>query len=427
VVKLFAKPALNYRFTGWVVNGVANTDVDSLILTLKETKTVEALFASTLFAVDQSFGQGWNWMSFNFSNAPFRDPRQFLSPIMIRTLKLLSNNDELYLDPILGLTGGISSMSVKETYKLDVNSSCVLNMTGSPYNPAAMDINLSQGWNWIGYLPTASLAPSVALAGVNAQTNEVIKNQTDFSVYSGSDWIGTLDLMKPGEGFMYFANSSRIFQYQSPANLQGTYVQVLRSNAELNNGWICNVRQYPDNMTMIVRLYLNSLPVDPDEYTLAAFVGDECRGIGKTVGTNCFITLYGQQAGETLDFKVVEKSTGKTMTVDEYTSFGENLIGSLVSPLRMNIGSEITNLGTKANDFILYPNPVKDRLYLSSSQPAVKEIRIYQSDGRLQFIYDGNDYLKGIDVSILSDGLYIITLSTSKGMYHQRFVKKGGL
>jgi len=426
VVKLFAKPALNYRFTGWVVNGVTNTDADSITLTLKETKTVEALFTSTLFSVDQNFGQGWNWMSFNFSNAPFRDPRQFLSPIMVRTLKLLSSNDELYLDPVLGLTGGISSMSVKETYKLDVNSSCVLNMTGSPYTPAAMDMNLSPGWNWIGYLPTASLTPSVALAGVQAQTNEVIKNQTDFSIYSGSDWVGTLDLMTPGQGFMYFAHSSRTFQYQSPANLQGTYVQVLRSSAELNNGWICNVRQYPDNMTMIIRLYLTSLPVDPDEYTLAAFVGEECRGIGKTVGNYCFITVYGQLTGETLTFKVVEKLTGKTRTVDEYASFGENLIGSLASPLRMNIGSEITNLGTKANNFILYPNPVKDRLYISSSQPEVKEIRIYQSDGRLLFLYDGNDYLKGVDVSSLSDGLYIITLSTSKGMFHQRFVKKGG-
>jgi len=425
VVKLVATSALNYRFSGWVVNGVLNTGSDTMTLTMKESKNVEAVFISTLFEVNHTFGQGWNWMSFSFSNAPFRDPRQFLTPIMVRTLKLSSSENELYIDPVSGLTGGITTLSVADSYKLDVNSEFILNLIGLPYGLSDVTISLRNGWNWIGYQPTTALDPLVALAGANAQVNEVIKSQTDFSVYNGNDWIGSLDLMKPGEGFMYYANSSRSFNYQGPDYIPGTIAQVLRSAVLSTDGWICHFRKYPDNMNVIVKLQLNGSPVDPNDFTLAAFAGDECRGIGKTVGDLCFITLYGQESEETMHFEVLEKSTGKTMAIKETAAFGLNLIGSLLEPMRMSIGDVITNQGIIAKDFVLYPNPVKDRLYLSSRQPVVSDVRIYQPDGRLLFLYNGDAYQNGVDVSNLPDGIYIITLSTSNGIYYQRFIKQG--
>lgn len=426
IVKLVAASALNYRFSGWIVNGVMYTASDSILLTMKESKIVEALFVSTLFEVNHTFGQGWNWMSFSFSNAPFREPKQFLTPIMVRTLKLLSSENELYLDPVTGLTGGISTLSVSESYKLNVNSECILNLVGLPYGPSEVSIHLLNGWNWIGYQPTTPLDPSVALAAAHPQVNEVIKNQTDFSVYNGQNWIGTLDLMKPGEGFMYLAHSSRTFNYQGPDYIPGTIAQVPRTAVLSSDGWICHFRQYPDNMNMIVKLQLNGIPVDPKEFTLAAFAGKECRGIGKTVGDNIFLTIYGQQADETMHFEVLEKSSGKTMAIKESALFGDNLIGSLSEPMRMSIGDVITDQEIIAQDFILYPNPVKDRMYMSSRQPVVNGIRIYQPDGRLMLLYNGEALQDGIDVSTLPDGLYIIKLSTSNGLYYQRFIKQGG-
>jgi len=41
-------------------------------------------------------------------------------------------------------------------------------------------------------------------------------------------------------------------------------------------------------------------------------------------------------------------------------------------------------------------------------------------------MYDGSAYSTGLDVSMLPQGMYIITLSTTNGTYYQKFIKLGG-
>ncbi|MDP4276184.1 MAG: T9SS type A sorting domain-containing protein [Bacteroidota bacterium] len=424
---LEANPALNYVFAGWKVNGTLATNENQLVINMTESKHVEALFVFSLFTVDHSFGQGWNWLSSNFSDASLADPKGFLSPVLDRTVKLLGFDNELVTDPVYGLVGGLNSLSPSESYKLDVNLACRLSLKGTPYKLSDVSINVQKGWNWIGYLPSIAEAPAIAFGKASPRINEAVKNQTDFSVYDGSAWVGTLEQMKPGEGYLFYADSARSFQYEGTDYEPGLAARALRAAVVLDDGWLYNTRKYPDNMNMIVSLQLNGLPVNPDEYTLAAFAGDECRGIGKIVGSLYFMTVYGQQANEAIDFKVLDKATGKTMLVNETALFGNKLVGTLNTPVRMMIGADITDLAKVASNILIYPNPVRDKLYLSSSQPAVDGIRIYQSDGRLVTAYtNGNAYREGIDVSTLPTGLYIITLSTSNGVYYQRFIKLGG-
>ena len=387
---------------------------------------VQALFVSNLYTVQHAFGQGWNWISTNFTDASLKKPKQFLSPILNWTNKLLSFDKELVVDPIYGLTGGITELTASDMYKLKVNQACGLTLSGTPYNASDVSIGLVKGWNWLGYPPSLTQSTTVAMSNVSPQTNEVIKNQTDFSVYSGSNWVGTMDSMRAGVGYMYLANSSRTFAYPSTIPTSSAPSMTLRSSVVMEDGWVCDIRQFADNMNMIIKLERNGLAVSPAEYTLAAFVGDECRGIGKNVGDLCFMTIYGQPSDELINFRVLEKESTKICSVVETVLYSNNLIGTIVQPKKLKIGAEITGMENNDKDFVLYPNPVRSRLYLSSRQPVVTGVRICQTDGRLMSLYDGDAYFTGIDVSMLPEGIYIIALSTTNGTYYQKFIKLGG-
>lgn len=425
-LKLQAKPGLFYLFQRWIVNGTVHATTDTTTIEMKGKMMVQAVFVSSLYTVKHTLGQGWNWISTNFADASLKKPKQFLSPILNWTNKLLSFDKELVVDPIYGLTGGIAELTATESYKLKVNQACALTLSGTPYKASDVSIDLLKGWNWLGYPPSITQTPAVALSGVSPQINEVIKSQTDFSVYSGSDWVGTLDSMRAGEGYMYLANSSKTFAYQSTTPVLGAPSMTLRSTVALEDGWLCNIRQFADNMNLIIKLQSNGLAVNSADYTLAAFVGDECRGIGKTVGDLCFLTVYGQPSDELISFRILEKSTAKICSVKETVVFAENVVGSLVQPKKLNIGAEITGMEPDDKDFVLYPNPVRSRLYLSSRQPVVTGVRICRTDGRLLSLYDGDAYLTGVDVSMLPEGIYIIALSTTNGTYYQKFIKIGG-
>ena len=68
--------------------------------------------------------------------------------------------------------------------------------------------NLKEGWNGIGYTPTITLSLETALSDYydSAEPGDVIKSHTEFAYFSKTGnvgrWRGSLQYMKPGEGYM---------------------------------------------------------------------------------------------------------------------------------------------------------------------------------------------------------------------------------
>jgi len=70
----------------------------------------------------------------------------------------------------------------------------------------------------------------------------------------------------------------------------------------------------------------------------------------------------------------------------------------------------------------LYPNPVSDRLFISSENTVVEKIIVYSINGKI--LFEIVNETNSIDVSTLSKGIYFIELSSSEGKSIQRFIKK---
>lgn len=85
----------------------------------------------------------------------------------------------------------------------------------------------------------------------------------------------------------------------------------------------------------------------------------------------------------------------------------------------------VSNLGL--NDFDsksikIYPNPVKDNLFIQSEQ-FVKSIRVINLEGKSVRFFEVNQSNPKVDVSSLSKGIYLLQIVTDNGVLTQKMIK----
>ena len=135
--------------------------------------------------------------------------------------------------------------------------------------------------------------------------------------------------------------------------------------------WTVNPPDFQFNASMTGVLLFNGEESTDDTDVIAAFVGDECRGI-KTDGTifpptgrMVFgITLYGNENGETLTFKAYDASMDHVFDSSDFSySFVPNdIVGSAEDPIGWNFVDSDLKIVTDPlpSNFTLnpaYPNP----------------------------------------------------------------------
>lgn len=76
------------------------------------------------------------------------------------------------------------------------------------------------------------------------------------------------------------------------------------------------------------------------------------------------------------------------------------------------IANNVTD--TKSLNINLYPNPVRDVLHVKSDKN-IKTVRIYNFNGVLQHVIDGNTINSGIDISTLTQGMYYLKAEDVNG------------
>ncbi|MEJ5105877.1 T9SS type A sorting domain-containing protein [Chryseobacterium sp. MYb328] len=85
---------------------------------------------------------------------------------------------------------------------------------------------------------------------------------------------------------------------------------------------------------------------------------------------------------------------------------------------------ETSGLGTKevklSKNIVCYPNPADDIIRFN----ATGKINIYSTEGRLVLSKDNADGSKGINISSLVKGNYILTIENKEGKFSSKFIKK---
>lgn len=114
------------------------------------------------------------------------------------------------------------------------------------------------------------------------------------------------------------------------------FATVLRAE---DSGWMVSPYDYQYDMTVYAKLVIDEADVsDYTNYEIGAFVGDECRGVGEINLQGGYTWVYlrvrsNSASGESVTFKVFDKTTGKVMRIEEKVDFTANgQVGKPSSP-----------------------------------------------------------------------------------------------
>ena len=416
IARMEAIPNYGWSFSHWTVDGVDITDGTNILdLPVDHDTEVYATFVSHIKELAIPLQRGWNWMSSVFYDKDIHNPMQFFKSIKPSLAEVRANDGSLVLND--GIFDGSIERMIPGTYKIKVKNATSLRLKGATVFEDDYVVNLSQGWTWIPYVPVSEMNISDALANLSAQENDVLKSHKQFAVFSDGRWIGTLNSLVPNQGYMYYASAPTSFKFPSSVVLSS--YETKDSDAP----WQYNERGFADNKTIVANLSDSGTPVTEDKYIVGAFCGDECRGIGVFIESSYFITVHGQQ-GDDISFKAFDNNSSEERDIKESLTFDENPLGSLTAPygLTLDKSTGINNIlaGYGLN---ITPNPVKDIMYIVGDLSDVKSVKVIATSGLTLISTDSFEH--GVNVTSLTDGVYIAAIVTSNGVVYKKFLKKG--
>jgi hypothetical protein len=307
--------------------------------------------------------KGWNWISTNLSDVSERDSKAFVTNVTTGAERIISQTQELVNDPLYGWVGNLKTLDPTQGYKVQTAAGSTLSKTGWAA-PADTKVNLKQGWNWIGYLPTKALALETALSGLQASDGDRIVSQDGFAEYQDGAWNSSFGSMEPGKGYMYQSAKDVEFCYPADnATARATAKGMRAAEQQPECPWEYDVHRYPDVTTIISLpqpIQKKSLPQpiqkEGGNIAVAAFCGEECRGVGRWVGDKLFITVHGTSGlNESISFQAYDSSTGEVLPIVETITFQGQSLGSLGSPMLLHVqeanGIEEQRSATAANRY----------------------------------------------------------------------------
>jgi hypothetical protein len=277
-------------------------------------------------------------------------------------------------------------------------------------------IPVAQGWNWIGYLPTAAVDVTAALDDLHERglvaAGDIIKSQTAFAEYVGGVWYGSLAVMEPGKGYKLRLASAVDSRFAYPPPPYGNAAQAAlaatggegkgagdpgdkTTAAENAPAWSVNPHDYQYNMTVTAVLRIGDSESMDGGDVVAAFVGDECRGVASPIYVEgvrryeAFLMVHGNEAaGEKVTFKAFDADAGTVFGVSETLALEADAArGTVHQPVVLNAleGGETPDV---PRVFALYqnaPNPFNPTTTIRFDLPrAVRvSLRVYNAKGEL--------------------------------------------
>ncbi len=339
-------------------NGLGK-DGSTLNMTFKPDLLYGSLENPVLFAPEQTIEQtlalrkGWTWTSLYVTpvnpslNNLFKD---YAEVTYFKNKSAFSS-----VNASGSWFGELSQAMPNQMYKIKSNDKINVSVLGEPIDPKTTNVTIARDWNWIGYNCGGSANLNIAFADLSPSEGDMVKSQSQFSIYTGGEWVGTLAMLSPGMGYCYLskANTTKTFHYPAVSNLNAMRAPARQSSSYINS-------DYEGNMSMVIQVK------DGDEVLEGAMVAvyseDELRGVSEkdimvaqgddAVATH-FLTVFGRGSGDQLFFIVTYDEKDYIIPTDELYR-NDAVVGSMESPfvLDLNGTTGIKSIEQDANETI---------------------------------------------------------------------------
>ena len=372
-----------------------------------DSEVVEFNYTIRRNSIEVTFEKGWNWVSHSLE-----------SPLSVNdwqdnSMRIVSQSDIVVNDSIYGFVGTLDSINPKEMYKVEMLSNTKYSVVDYAYNPST-PLALKSGWNWIGYPLNQILTLDEAFANADVKDADVLVGQDGFAEYVDGKWIGTIQTMTPGKGYMYKANTDYSLVYNNAIVSKANTLH----NSTNNSLWVPAKHNYPNIMCVIADLYLNDELINEDNYSLVAYSGEEYRGMGELVNGKWFISVYGI-GDEDITYKAIDNNSEVIYDIVENMDFKESVIGSYKQTYSLHIG-ETSSLPTIESNILVEYDAISGYLNVSSNGSYINQIVLTDTYGRRIVVDDMKSINKRLNVSSFQSGIYIVTISHGNGIsYHK--------
>jgi hypothetical protein len=218
---LVATPNEGYAFNCWTLDGEVVSTEPSYTFTVTESMNFTANFDVLQL---QQLTSGWNWFS-TYLEITLDDLKAALLAafpnVGSNALVIKSNsNGNTAWNPIAHRwIGGLTTMDLSQMYMVKVPANAVITLQGVPINPADHPVTIVNGNNWIAFPFRENMSVNNAFAGFPVNGDIIKSNGDGAAAFYGVMWIGGLNTLNPGKGYIYKSNAqeSRTFVFGTNA------------------------------------------------------------------------------------------------------------------------------------------------------------------------------------------------------------------
>ena len=283
-------------------------------------------------------GYGWNWMSLYVK--PYSPDVNTIWSGCIDNVSLIKEKNGAMAqrnDDTKKFEGSLQNMSIGKMYKVKADGSASVNVIGITAT-SIETATMSSGWNWIGSYSPYTLSLDEAFADLAPMEGDYIKSKTQYAYFDGEDWVGSLESIVPGVGYMYKSTrkNAREFRYPLTSHSSSTCPKkvVVAEGSDLYNSFDPGI--YPDNMTVTAVIVDGSESIDNAE--LMAYIGTELRGIQRAIDGKYFLAIHGSSDDSQSKVKLVVDINENQYEFSGLITFScDKIIGSPSDPLVLDL------------------------------------------------------------------------------------------
>ena len=377
----------------------------------------------------QALNSGWNWWSTYIEQEGIDGLGMLENSIGSSGVRIQGRNGTIDQFEYQGSSywyGSLSSIENEQMYKIRTNAACNAVMVGHAASPANHPININGGWNWIGFPCNQSVSVNDALSGFTPVANDVIKSRNGSTTYvsygSTSLWYGTLNTLEPGQGYMYKSNSntSKTLVFQT-----GRGEETVTDVTKENSFFTPNTDDFSDNMLVTAVIDMDGQELRSEDYEVAAYVGNECRGSVRLMYVEpfdryvAFLLVFGE-AEEEIHF-VLTDGNDVVLSDDFLTYTADGLVGTLTEPATLHFGA--LGLNDNEHDFVnVFPNPSNGVFNIEGN--GIHKIEVVNAFGQAILLKEVENNLMQIDLGDKAAGVYLLRVITNNGITTKQLVKE---
>ncbi len=281
---------------------------------------------------------GWSWIS--LTSAMF-------APEAIKDgfVEARSRTDLVFNDVKWGPFGSLTMFDQTQAYKIKMQDdiepvTVYANYEGiMNYDGAIESKEFIKGWNWVSYPYEYRYPVEEIFNAANFAEGDIILSKNDgFVTLTEGAWVGTLSELLPNEGYMIYTANAFTCEMPNRFNLaQGEFEASAGTEIPAPAGvaarersvWVYDGSRFANSMAVIAKVDVEEC----EDYTIGAFVDDECRGEGRFINGLAFISVAGE-ADENVTFRLYNKVSGEFINLDRELQFA-GMAGSVKVPVTM--------------------------------------------------------------------------------------------